>query len=686
MSDGWDDLFSAAAGADTNPNPTESKTEVDNKRRHPAVSVSVSVPVSEQDDSFSTNTKEKRKSPSKKKKRKSSQDRKDYGHHDPLDAILKSRIDPIGEQIWSNIPSWISVGRSLSSKNVCSQWKQKDTVTSRCSLDAKCENCGMSLLHHSFRIDPSMDRNKTRDVLELFLLLRNIRCCASSIINETNGCNVNHKTPLTPRLVDYAVTATRKSARLVDKNVMSYLSTGESSILISKFQAIAKSACNLKGKMRLRVTSKDTKVVKDNFFHLRGIFDEIVRLIIDCDDAYFRLYYLQNAGFLPALIETAFIPHPPTYFGSRNVAWNGGEDFEHIADLVKSMKIALNKLGEKKWHSILETFGIGQEHKATDPLSYMHKNRLSESIFIFHKSGWIHSDEAKKETKQSLVCDSLLSRKSAEEVFYDKHETAAPPILKEWRDSCRDLLCNLYAYATMSPRNVLDIKNNMHSLSSTDVLEMGAGTGYIAHLLSDIDLKVSAYDVAPTKSNYDNTVNEYHGSSPPFFNVQYARPNDIQAILGKKTARRTALLLSYPPPLSDMAKDALTSFIRSEGGTVIHIGEFQGLTGSASFEKLLTRHFELRYRAPCTPWGTDAAEVTVWSKKEDSSKEPHAVLVPCSQCHRASTMRCKLSRPLSYCSMNCFNLHKDEREAHFAFSMIPPIIGTDDILSSLANK
>ena len=78
-----------------------------------------------------------------------------------------------------------------------------------------------------------------------------------------------------------------------------------------------------------------------------------------------------------------------------------------------------------------------------------------------------------------------------------------------------------------------------------------------------------------------------------------------------------ALLLCYPPPGCDMAHKTLTTHIKRGGHIVIHIGEWQGLTGDANFEALLSEHFYCNeddvLQLPL--WGTDATYLTIWRRK-----------------------------------------------------------------------
>ena len=96
----------------------------------------------------------------------------------------------------------------------------------------------------------------------------------------------------------------------------------------------------------------------------------------------------------------------------------------------------------------------------------------------------------------------------------------------------RDPASHLYAYAIPDPRAIKLIANE------GDVCEVGAGTGYWAHLLRESGVDVTAYD----SHAGDNTLrmsgdwghqeirtrevgNEYHGEVPSFTQVKTPDPN-----------------------------------------------------------------------------------------------------------------------------------------------------------------
>ncbi|VEU37716.1 unnamed protein product [Pseudo-nitzschia multistriata] len=646
----WDDLFRAAAGEDDIAEPmVPTRLEAQrNPRKHEAST------------SAERNPKRKKKRARHRNRGKSSQS--------ALERVLESRTDPIGEQIWSRLPAWLVPGSSLRGSAYCGQWDQE----ADCSLDAKCKKCKETLLHHSVELSSSTEQTSAGEVLTAFSLVRDIRCCCSCILNESYGCNDQNKC-IKSELDVFAITALKKSDHL-DIVVSSVLDPGEADILIGKIDNIKNAAIKLSKKMKhWNVGSQ----IKNSKFKLRGIFNEVIKLIIHCDAAYFRLYYLQNSGNLPIEKEEVYIPHPPTYFGSKNVAWNV---FDSTTGLADTMRKKYGQISDERWDILMQELGISRSSQELDPLSFMHKNRLSESIFIFHNSSWIHSKETKLHYTESMKQRSkFLDRESA---FYSIHETPAPDIVKEWRDSCRDLLCNLYAYATISPRMIYDTKGVLRkeAFACKSLIEMGAGTGYIANLFVKADFSVKAFDVAPTngdnvQNRNSDVSNEYHGSSPPFCRVEYADSKSLRL-----DTKDTALLLSYPPPLSTMAEDSLKSFVKQGGRIIIHVGEFSGLTGSSKFESFLGRRFDLKYRTPCLNWGSDAAELTIWIKCDTEKKSFPSSLVRCSWCKKPSaTARYRLCRPLSYCQYSCFRAHQEERGVHFAFTMIPDAINANDL-------
>ena len=213
----------------------------------------------------------------------------------------------------------------------------------------------------------------------------------------------------------------------------------------------------------------------------------------------------------------------------------------------------------------------------------------------------------------------------------------------------------------------------------TSLVEAGAGTGYWSALLQkslegNEGLTVVPYDIVPPSGNEVSSQsqgNEYHGEVPCFTAVRQS------AQLEATNVNSACLLLCYPPPESEMAHNALASYLSRGGRTIIHIGEWQGLTGSASFESLLKqRCFAHRVVSlPC--WGTDAAYLTVWNARvADSEKDCDANSSPaigyCSVegCKCAAVRRSLHARMLQYCSQECFEKHSVQRQSTLALHMV----------------
>jgi len=95
------------------------------------------------------------------------------------------------------------------------------------------------------------------------------------------------------------------------------------------------------------------------------------------------------------------------------------------------------------------------------------------------------------------------------------------------RDSCRDYLCHLYAYASLSPESWVFIRSFLQKENITEgILEHGAGSGYLAKILETHQVPIRAYDVCPTSASdsqknnsFSETMpsNDNHGLTPPFY-------------------------------------------------------------------------------------------------------------------------------------------------------------------------
>ena len=400
-----------------------------------------------------------------------------------------------------------------------------------------------------------------------------------------------------------------------------------------------------------------------------------------------ELYYLQLSRNI--LTDSAsYLSHPTEYFHQFTCDRSGDaaeqEDFlQYVDTLVCSGDCDKEKLRA----NVLARYGLSLSsrdgHPAPqNPLAYLHRNRMMETARLFWKSGWFTQEKVMQQTESAL----RQSLEASNEERAPQHETPAPPILAEWRDCCRDRLCNLYAYATVPHGTEVRIKKCLDKEGITEgMIEIGAGTGFIAALLQKAGVNVLAWDVRPTDGSNKNpghALNEYHGYTPPFCSIGKGDPDKLRRhFLNYKAepnaAAAVALLLCYPPPDCPMAEEALKTYLHVGGRFFVHIGEFGGLTGSTSFEDLLIRSFECVDRFPCLSWGTDAADVSIWVKRAFPNGSKHSALVPslllpCSLCgKREATKRCSLVRHVVYCGEKCCERHSPALSVHLALNMIP---------------
>ncbi len=745
MSD-WDDLFAAAAGE-----AAGGSTE----QRLTTNSVLATLPPSQADHNKKKRKKDKREGANAASAKCDNKRKSNIVvdvEHQPLlfRAFLKSRVNHVDEQA-ADFPHWLDVSTSLctnrSSPLFCSGYKKtcnllrsksptKMSPPSRLpsSMD-ECEQCSLSPLFHSSQINMTQIRGKgDQTFLQSFSSVRDIRCCCSCIYEIMDQAQIppptveqqhQQKHEMGEELFskqkhgefksafEFAKTAKNKANELLN-NLTPLVPNGEREILEAKFRSVSDCSCTLYSNIKRQLSKQTFSQQSQNNdnttmrrkkskecrkgsidFSLGSIFDDLLSLIMKCDVAYYRLYYLQVAGYLPILKDSKsgkmiYIPHPPSYFGTNNLGWNvmGGKEYKKgmLNRIRHSLGIddAFDSISAEKWRYILNPLGlthddiepITRDHtgREKDPLSFMHENRFMEGLLVFWRSGWITSNQAYLQTVNALSV-SNQTRSDCHQKFYVQHETIGPQILVDWRDSCRDLLCNLYSYATIPPSILLRVKNDLRDLDSVNnIVEMGAGTGYLAYLFDQEGFHMSAFDVAPTISKNNVMRNEYHGLTQPFFDVKKGDIKQLRSVLkNQKRGNSIALLLCYPPPLSSMAEDMLLAFKSLGGRCVIHVGEFSGLTGSSKFERLLQRDFKLVSRYDCLQWGTDCTEATIWWRDNGKKGEMNVSdLIPCSCCQKEeASKRCRLSRSIKYCSSECFYDHFTERSIHLALNNVP---------------
>ena len=132
------------------------------------------------------------------------------------------------------------------------------------------------------------------------------------------------------------------------------------------------------------------------------------------------------------------------------------------------------------------------------------------------------------------------------------------------------------------------------------VLEVGAGTGIWARLLSDAGVKVTAADNRSTKYSLSMRVGTY-------YDVQ--KMGAVAAV--KRYRSHAALMLCWPDYNGPMAATCLAAF---QGDRVIYIGEGSGgCTGDDRFHGMLRRWHEVR-AVPIPQWPGIHDELTLYER------------------------------------------------------------------------
>src|SRR3990167_7792300 len=130
--------------------------------------------------------------------------------------------------------------------------------------------------------------------------------------------------------------------------------------------------------------------------------------------------------------------------------------------------------------------------------------------------------------------------------------------------SAREMLAKQYAWAI--PNDAA-----LDALAALGpIVEIGAGTGYWAHLLASRGVDIVAYDIAPGKNAWCDVERCYHPVSVGGLEKVADHPD-------------RALFLCWPP-MSPMAADALRAYC---GSAVAYVGEHGGCTADDDFHAQL---------------------------------------------------------------------------------------------------
>jgi hypothetical protein len=142
----------------------------------------------------------------------------------------------------------------------------------------------------------------------------------------------------------------------------------------------------------------------------------------------------------------------------------------------------------------------------------------------------------------------------------------------------RNRVTSTWTWAIPSP-DVLDYMTDV--LNGRPVVELGAGNGYWAWMLSQYGIDVNAYDIAPighadswfSRKKKDQLLDEtdWKDDHPPR-EFHPVKKGSIE-VLRKRVNANRVLFLCWPPYSSDFAYQAVKEF---QGDTVIYIGEPAG--------------------------------------------------------------------------------------------------------------
>ena len=380
----------------------------------------------------------------------------------------------------------------------------------------------------------------------------------------------------------------------------------------------------------------------------------MLRLIISCDACYYKLYYADLTARHDTDSDPCFIPHPTFYLGEAYLSGDLHKVVEKCSihsTLQGSDEAAMNR------YNIIMAPELMLNEKE-DALTCLHQIRFLETAVLF-----------------KVVRNAVPNNGSSQELWEIQtpktgskwqHETPAPPIVQEWRNSARDFLTHLYAYATIPSSHVDEIANFS---SKSTIVELGAGTGYLAYLLRQRGVTVRALDCSPTQmdplvnTNRKQKVetNKYHGATPSFSLVERGQLESFKRVFRELRQKKQTctLLLSYPPPDSEMGFHALKAFVDMGGTKFVYIGEFQGLTGTKQLDLFLMKHGTQSHTSvACPTWGTDAANITFWTL-DSKERQTSLPLIVCDRCRaKPACQRLRIMRYLHYCSDVCWLDHR----------------------------
>lgn len=184
---------------------------------------------------------------------------------------------------------------------------------------------------------------------------------------------------------------------------------------------------------------------------------------------------------------------------------------------------------------------------------------------------------------------------------YHQEAEAAKYLRYDWRSHTdhRDALVAKYAWAIPND-NAIQVLAGMGP-----IIEMGAGNGYWARLITDAGGAVAAYDKDPGGHHSKNDTKSL------WYPVLEGGPEQITV-----RHRDHVLLLVWPPYMGELAFDALTRFLEIGGKTLVFVGESQGgCTADDDFFNLLEARFDEVGDTDIPQWDGLHDYLTVYQRK-----------------------------------------------------------------------
>ena len=174
-----------------------------------------------------------------------------------------------------------------------------------------------------------------------------------------------------------------------------------------------------------------------------------------------------------------------------------------------------------------------------------------------------------------------------------------------------------YGWSVPTHEAILAIRN---FVGERKLLEVGAGTGLWAYLLSAAGLTVTA--------TYDYSWMDHSGHTgqkntlPSGFSVPMGKYYKVEPLSAEDSAQKyaghQALLLAWPPPDRPMGYQVLSAF---EGDRFVFVSD-RGCTADEAFYRELSLRWDLSEDVDIPQWPTIHDSVYLYSRKFQTSRSP----------------------------------------------------------------